>query len=188
MRVVRVERADLPAYTEGIRRVYADTFSEPPWHEDPSAGAEYTDRLADDAAHPGFTAALALDGDAVAGFATAWTTPVVFPSERSYGQVTEALGPERVEALLCGAVEVDELAVAPAARGTGLGANLLSAVTEHAPDGRCWLLTSLRAEATVRFYARRGWHQLPLPVPGRAGLVVLLGPNHPGATEHAADR
>ncbi|MFJ8920144.1 GNAT family N-acetyltransferase [Streptomyces sp. NPDC102415] len=189
MRVRLVEGASLPSYADGIRQVYADVFSEPPWNEDPSAGDRYVERLAADATRPGFTAALALgegsEGSfaegAVGGFATAWTTPDVFPSSRSYSHVAEALGPGRVEGWLCGALEVDELAVSPDARGAGLGAALLSAVTEAAPGGRCWLLTSVHAEATLRFYRRAGWHQVPVPVPGRAGLVVLLGPGHPAA-------
>lgn len=190
MRVRLVEGASLPSYADGIRQVYADVFSEPPWNEDPSAGDRYVERLAADAARPGFTAALALGEGTVGGFATrgtvggfatAWTTPDVFPSGRSYGHVAEALGPGRVEGWLCGALEVDELAVSPDARGAGLGAALLSAVTEAAPDGRCWLLTSVRAEATLRFYRRAGWNQVPVSVPGRAGLVVLLGPGHPAA-------
>ncbi|MFJ8859739.1 GNAT family N-acetyltransferase [Streptomyces sp. NPDC102451] len=179
MRVRLVEGTSLPAYADGIRQVYADVFSAPPWNEDPSAGAQYVERLAADAVRPGFTAALALDEGTVSGFATAWTTPGAFPTGRSYGHVAEALGPDRVEGWLCGALEVDELAVAPDARGAGLGAALLSAVTGAAPDGRCWLLTSVHAEATLRFYRRAGWHQVPVPVPGRAGLVVLLGPGHP---------
>lgn len=181
MRVRLIQGGSLPAYADGIRRVYADVFSAPPWNEDPSAGALYVERLADDAVRPGFTAALATDGGAVRGFATAWTTPGTFPSGRSYGHVAEALGPDRVGDWLCGALEVDELAVAPEARGTGLGAALLAAVTEAAPDGRCWLLTSVHAGATLRFYRRAGWRQVPVPVPGRAGLVVLLGPGHPAA-------
>ncbi|MFC8224452.1 GNAT family N-acetyltransferase [Streptomyces sp. NPDC057287] len=181
MRVRLVEGGSLPEYADGIRQVYAEVFSAPPWNEDPSGGARYVERLASDAGRPGFTAALALDEGAVSGFATAWTTPGTFPSDRSYGHVAEALGPGRVEAWLCGAVEVDELAVAPAARGTGLGAALLSAVTGAAPDGRCWLLTYAHAEATLRFYRRAGWYRVPEPVPGRAGLAVLLGPDHPAA-------
>ncbi|MFF4246945.1 GNAT family N-acetyltransferase [Streptomyces sp. NPDC001822] len=186
----------LPAYADGIRRVYADVFSAPPWNEDPSAAGPYVERLMTDALRPGFTAALALEsGDdapppgaegagspgEVCGFATAWTTPEVFPTGRSYGHVGRALGPERVSAWLCGALEVDELAVSPAARGAGLGAALLTAVTGAAPDGRCWLLTSVHAEATLRFYRRAGWHRVPVTVPGRAGLTVLLGPGHPAA-------
>ncbi|MEV8225041.1 GNAT family N-acetyltransferase [Streptomyces sp. NPDC079167] len=181
VRVQLVEGGRLPAYAEGIRRVYAEVFSAPPWHEEPAAAALYVERLAADAVRPGFTAALATDGDTVGGFATAWTTPDTFPSDRSYGHVAEALGPDRVRDWLCGGLEVDELAVAPEARRTGLGAALLSAATESAPDGRCWLLTSVHAGATMRFYRRAGWHQVPVPVPGKAGLVVLLGPRHPAA-------
>ncbi|MDQ0796323.1 GNAT family N-acetyltransferase [Streptomyces sp. B1I3] len=183
MRVRLVEGGSLPAYAEGIRRVYAEVFSAAPWNEDPAAAALYVERLAADAERPGFTAALALDADSgtVGGFATAWTTPTAFPADRSYGHVAEALGSGRVTAWLCGALEVDELAVAPGARGAGLGAALLRAVSESAPDGRCWLLTSVHAEATLRFYRRAGWQQVPVPIPGRAGLVVLLGPDHPAA-------
>lgn len=112
-RVRLIEGTDLAAHAEGIRQGYAHVFAAPPWNEDPSAGALYVERLADDAARPGFTAALALDGATVGGFATAWTTPVVFPSGRSYGHAAQALGPDRVTAWLCGALEVDELAVSP---------------------------------------------------------------------------
>ncbi|MGY3682703.1 N-acetyltransferase family protein [Streptomyces sp. TE33382] len=176
----------LRGYGEGIRAVYAEAFSAPPWYEDPEEADDYLERLAEDAARPGFTAAVALDGETVTGFATAWTTPEVFPRDRSYGQVAEALGPDRATAWLCGALEVDELAVSPRAHGTGLGRALLAAVTGPAVDGRCWLLTSARAEAALRLYERAGWHRCATPVPGRAGLVVLLGPRHPGLS--AADR
>ncbi|MEE1739355.1 GNAT family N-acetyltransferase [Streptomyces sp. BE147] len=179
----------LRGYAEGVRAVYAEAFSAPPWHEDPEAADGYLERLAQDAARPGFTAAVALDGEAVTGFATAWTTPEVFPRDRSYGQVAEALGPDRATALLCGALEVDELAVSPRAHGTGLGRALLAAVTGPAVDGRCWLLTSARAKAALRLYERAGWHRHATPVPGRAGLVVFLGPRHPGlpAADPTAD-
>ncbi|MET8174547.1 GNAT family N-acetyltransferase [Streptomyces clavifer] len=123
--------------------MYTDALSAPPWNEDSGTAALYAGRPASDAARTGFTAALALDdADAVTGFATAWTTPDAFPADRSYGQVAATLGPDRVAAWLCGAVQVDEPAVAPTARGTGLGARLPAAVTDAAPDGRCRLLTS----------------------------------------------
>ncbi|MFF1463191.1 GNAT family N-acetyltransferase [Streptomyces sp. NPDC058330] len=180
MQVRTVGGEGVRAYADGIGRVYAEVFTAPPWNEDPAAAGQYTERLATDAERPGFTAGLALGADGtVTGFATAWTTPAPFPADRSYGHVARALGPGRVREWLSGALEVDELAVAPAARGTGTGAALLAAVTREAPDGRCWLLTSVHAASTVRFYRRAGWHQLPAPVPGKAGLVVFLGPRHP---------
>ncbi|MFC9244376.1 GNAT family N-acetyltransferase [Streptomyces sp. NPDC057136] len=180
-----VAGASLSAYADRIRRVYAEVFSAPPWDEDEAMAGLYVERLADDALRPGFTAALACDGDTVAGFATAWSTPDSFPQDRSYGAVAAALGPERTTAWLCGGLEVDELAVAARARGTGLGAALLAAVTDQASDGRCWLLTSVRAQGALRFYRRAGWYELPVVVPGKAGLTVLLGPRHPGRPDLA---
>ncbi|KOU03670.1 GNAT family N-acetyltransferase [Streptomyces californicus] len=175
-----VEPGELPRYAEGVRDVYARAFAGPPWHEDPAQAAVYAERLARDALRPGFTAAVSVSAGTVSGFATAWTTPEVFPADRSYGQVAEALGPERTRAWLCGALEVNELAVAPEAHGAGIGAGLLKAVTARAPGGRCWLLTSVRAEAALRLYERTGWRRVAAPVPGKAALVVLLGPGHPG--------
>ncbi|WP_413093844.1 GNAT family N-acetyltransferase [Streptomyces nitrosporeus] len=239
MRVTAVDGQGVSAYIEGIREVYADAFSGPPWNEDPSAAGRYAERLAADAVRPGFIGAVAValgasgpgrtggpggtgepgrtdgpdaadgpggtgepggerepggqgepggenraawesgPGGGVCGFATAWTTPAPFPDDRSYADVAAALGPDRVAAWLCGALEIDELAVASWARGTGTGFALLAAVTEAAPDGRCWLLTSLRAKDAVRFYRRAGWYQVPVDVPGRGALAVFLGPDHP---------
>ncbi|MFH9611271.1 GNAT family N-acetyltransferase [Streptomyces sp. NPDC017448] len=171
---------ELLRYAGGVRDVYARAFAEPPWNEDPSAADGYVRRLARDVLRPGFTAAVSMSGGAVTGFATAWITPAAFPADRSYGQVAEALGPERTRAWLCGALEVNELAVAPEAHGAGVGASLLEAVAGRAPGGRCWLLTSVRAEAALRLYERTGWRRVDVSVPGKAALVVLLGPGHPG--------
>ncbi|WP_405761293.1 GNAT family N-acetyltransferase [Streptomyces sp. NBC_01420] len=178
--------ADVLAYEDGVRRAYAEAFAGPPWHEDPALAAGYTERLREDARRPGFRAALALSGDAdepgsgtVVGFATAWTTPAPFPAARAYAAVASLLGPERTDAWLVGALEVDELALSPHARGAGLAAALLESVTASAPGGRCWLLTSRDAEPAVRLYRRLGWHQAPAETAG-SNLVVFLGPGHPG--------
>ncbi|SCF76651.1 hypothetical protein GA0115255_105653, partial [Streptomyces sp. Ncost-T6T-2b] len=34
----------------------------------------------------------------------------------------------------------------------------------------------MRAEAALRLYERTGWRRVDAPVPGKAALVVLLGP------------
>ncbi|APE20036.1 MULTISPECIES: GNAT family N-acetyltransferase [Streptomyces] len=177
--VERVPGSRLLAYAYGIRAVYADAFGVPPWLEGPEQAAAYLERLADDVRRPGFTAALALDGDTVAGWATAWTTPDVFPADRAYALVSAALGERRTADWLCGAREVDELAVSTAARGSGLGARLLHAVTEDRADGRCWLLTSAAAQDTCAFYERAGWTRAGHAGPGGSGLVTFLGPRHP---------
>ncbi|MGC4949981.1 GNAT family N-acetyltransferase [Streptomyces sp. DT224] len=181
----------LPAWQDGIRRTYAEAFAGPPWHEDPSLADGYVHRLAEDAARPGFRAALALSGapedpDAasVVGFATAWTTASPFPSDRGYAAVASVLGPERTAAWLVGALEVDELALSPRARGTGLAAALLESVTASAPEGRCWLLTSADAGPAVRLYLRLGWRRVPGPA-GRPDIAVFLGPRHPASREPA---
>lgn len=181
--VVRAVSGDrLLAYAQGVRAVYAAAFGGPPWNEAPERADAYLERLADDVHRSGFTAALALDEDAVLGWATAWTTPDPFPAGRCYPSVSAALGESRTAAWLCGAREVDELAVAPQARGAGLGGRLLTAVTEDRADGRCWLLTSMAAHQTLAFYERAGWTRATFPSAGGAGHAAFLGPRHPART------
>ncbi|MEU3721521.1 GNAT family N-acetyltransferase [Streptomyces sp. NPDC031705] len=74
---------------------------------------------------------------------------------------------------------VAELAVAESARGRGVGTGLLPAMTEVAPEGRCRLLTSVRAHRAIRFYRRQGWAQATHPAPEGAGHAVFLSPAHP---------
>ncbi|MFJ3930914.1 GNAT family N-acetyltransferase [Streptomyces sp. NPDC090029] len=172
----------LLAHADGVRAVYADAFGGPPWREAPEHADAYLERLANDVHRPGFTAALAFDGATVLGWATAWTTPDPFPASRRHPQVSAALGAERTGDWLCGAREVDELAVAGHARGTGLGGWLLGAVTAGRADGRCWLMTSVAACGALAFYQREGWRQATHPAPGGVGHAAFLGPRHPART------
>ncbi|GAA2997779.1 hypothetical protein GCM10020229_07720 [Kitasatospora albolonga] len=69
-----------------------------------------------------------------------------------------ALG-DQVGTRLAGTLEVDELAVAPHARGRGLAGRLLNLLCEG--QDACWLLTSPNARSVVRLYERHGWQRLP---------------------------
>ncbi|MDT0402583.1 MULTISPECIES: GNAT family N-acetyltransferase [Streptomyces] len=171
--------ARLLAHTDALRSVYVDAFCAPPWNEDEGRATEFADRLPTSVGRPGFTAATAVrDGETI-GFATAWTTPDPFPTNSSYPQVTAGLGPAYTADWLCGALEVDELAVRTAARGTGVARDLLEAVTADAPDGRAWLLTWAQNPRALAFYRRQGWTQVTHPAPDGEGVVVFLGPRHP---------
>ncbi|WP_078662798.1 GNAT family N-acetyltransferase [Streptomyces bicolor] len=128
---------------------------------------------------PGFTAALALQGGEVVGFATAWTALSSFPSERCYPQAAASFGPKRTAEWLCDSREIDELAVRSDARGTGLATGLLEAVTTDTPEGRSWLLTSVRSGRAMAFYRRQGWTRATHPAPDGNGIAVFLGPRHP---------
>ncbi|MGW4882921.1 GNAT family N-acetyltransferase [Streptomyces sp. NPDC004262] len=177
-----VEGSDVCGHTAALHSVYVDAFCAPPWNEDAGRAAEFVERLARNAERPGFVAALAFAGSDLLGFATAWTTPSPFPTDRCYPQAAAGLGPDRTARWLCGARETDELAVRRDARGTGVAAGLLTAVTDDAPEGRSWLLTSLRSERALSFYRREGWTQATHPSPDGNGIVVFLGPRHPART------
>ncbi|MFI6091122.1 GNAT family N-acetyltransferase [Streptomyces sp. NPDC051218] len=172
----------LLAHVDDLRGVYAEAFRAAPWYEDEERVAQFLVRLHDDIRRPGFTAAVALEGAGITGFATGWTTPAPFPADRCYPQAAAGLGAERTLSWLCGAREIDELAVRPAAQGAGTGAALLDAMAAGAPDGRLWLLTSVKSPQAMGFYGRQGWTQATHPAPDGKGVVVFLGPRHPART------
>ncbi|MES5824184.1 GNAT family N-acetyltransferase [Streptomyces sp. RG80] len=162
-----------------LTEAYVEIFTAPPW-DDRNAEetrSAFRERLETDARRPGFRAVLALsDSGAVDGFVTGWTTRSPFRADRAYGKVTRRLGADRVDELLVGAFEVDELGVRSHARGTGLGRRLLTALTATVPDGRAWLLTWDQAHDTLAFYRRTGWTE-PTPLPGQeTDVVVFLSP------------
>lgn len=177
---IRIFKDDgLLAHASALHAVYVDAFCAPPWNEGVERAVEFTGRLPGNVRRPGFTAALALAGREVVGFATAWTTPASFPTDRCYPQAAAGLGMERTVEWLCGAREIDELAVSPTAHGTGLARDLPETVVEDAPEGRSWLLTCVQSPRAVSFFRRRGWTQATRPSPDGKGIVVFLGPRHP---------
>jgi ribosomal protein S18 acetylase RimI-like enzyme len=174
--------SDVGAIAETLTDAYVEIFTAPPWHHrDPAeTRAAFLARLATDAQRPGFRAVVSFsDGGEVAGFVTGWTTGSPFRTDRAYGKVRDMLGAERVDRLLVGAFEVDELGVRQSARGTGLGKRLLSTVTAGRP---AWLLTWNQAHDTIAFYRRAGWLELE-PLAGKENdIVVFLYENGgPGA-------
>lgn len=178
-----VYRADILDIADEITAAYVEVFAAPPFNRVPEETVgPFNRRLEGDAHREGFGAFVERDADgAIAGFAYGWITPAPFRTDRSYGSVAAMLGPERVEKLMIGAVEVDELAVRATARGTGLGRRLLAALTADAPEGRAWLLTWAAAHDTQDFYERVGWHRVRA-LPGvETDVVVYLSPDHPGA-------
>lgn len=162
-----------------LTEAYVEIFTAPPWSDRNAeeTRSAFRERLETDARRPGFRALLALsDSGGVDGFVTGWTTRSPFRADRAYGKVTRRLGADRVDELLVGAFEVDELGVRSHARGTGLGRRLLTALTATVPDGRAWLLTWDQAHDTLAFYRRTGWTE-PTPLPGQeTDVVVFLSP------------
>lgn len=178
--------SDVLTLADRLTDAYVEVFTAPPWdHRDPAATRKaFRARLGTDAHRPGFRAVLSLSSDGeVDGFVTGWITQSPFPADRAYGKVTRRLGPDRVDELLVGAFEIDELGVRARARGTGLGRRLLDALTATAPGGRAWLLTWDQAHETLAFYRRAGWRE-PTARPGHdTDVVVFLSPLRMGPME-----
>lgn len=179
MRLERLTGHGTLAHVGALTQLYRDAFREPPWNEDERAADAFAGRLASDVHRPGFTAVLAhVDGEP-AGFGTAWRTPDPFPTGRAYDRVRAQLGDD-VRTRLVGALEVDELAVGPFARGRGLAERILALLCEGA-DAR-WLLTDPRAGGAIRLYRRLGWTCL---TPSTSGVVVFATGGPPGRADGA---
>ncbi|MGP3955586.1 GNAT family N-acetyltransferase [Nonomuraea sp. 3N208] len=155
------------ARTAQLTEVYRTAFSGPPWYEDGYGTADFAERLTTDVHRPGFAGVLAWHDSIPAGFGTAWPTQSPFPAGRAYDRVRAELG-DQVETRLVGALEVDELAVSPHARGQGLAGRILDLLCDGADA--CWLLTAPKAFDAIRLYERLGWQRLTRP---EANIVVF---------------
>ncbi|WP_055533162.1 GNAT family N-acetyltransferase [Streptomyces graminilatus] len=184
---MRIYGPDVLTIADELTDAYTEIFTAPPWDgQNPEkTRARFRERLETDARRPGFRAVVSLtEGGRVRGFAMGWTTGSPFRTDRGYGKVTELLGAQRVDELLVGAFEINELGVRADARGAGLGRRLLSALASAAPGGRAWLMTWDQAHESVAFYRRTGWTE-PEPLPGAGpDIVVFLSPTA-GATAPA---
>jgi GNAT superfamily N-acetyltransferase len=167
MKLERLTGEETLARAADLIEIYSVSFTGPPWYEDEDDTTGFAKRLSTDVHRPGFTAVLATQDGTPAGFGTAWPTQNPFPTGRTYDEVQAELG-DQVRTHLVGALEIDELAVAPHARGHGLGGRILNLLCENAP--RCWLLTAPQAHDAIRLYERSGWHRLTSP----AAKVVVF--------------
>ncbi|WP_055694165.1 GNAT family N-acetyltransferase [Streptomyces prasinopilosus] len=164
---------------DALSDAYVEIFTAPPWaHRSPAATRhDFRERLKGDAHRPGFRAVVAVDeAGAVAGFATGWITQAPFPADRAYGKVLRRLGADRVDELLIGSLEIDELGVRSGARRSGLGGRLLSSITATAPGGRSWLLTWSQAHDALAFYRCQGWEEPEVVHSEETDIVVFLSP------------
>ncbi|MEW9552470.1 GNAT family N-acetyltransferase [Nonomuraea sp. NPDC050783] len=180
MKLERLTGRETLARAGELVQVYRSAFAEPPWNEDGRGADAFAERLAVDVRRPGFVAVVAGEGGRPAGFGTAWRTESPFPCGRAYGRVRAALG-DAVETLLVGALEVDELAVGPHARGQGLAGRILDLLCEGAET--CWLLTSPQATGAVRLYERLGWRRMT----GPEADIAVFGIEGPGNGRRRGD-
>lgn len=170
---------------EDLVDAYAEVFSAPPWNEDEETIQRFHYRLRSDAVRPGFRAVLSQSRTGIDGFAIAKLTPKSLPDTPTYAKIVSHLGEARVEELLLGALELDELAVRRHARPKGLGRTLLAELAADAPSGRAWVRLSPLARNAVASYRRLGWQEVPPLNPDAEGgtgngngVLVFLSPGH----------
>jgi len=133
--------------------------------------AEVWDRHA---TRPGFRLARARDGDHLVGFAYGYTGE---HGQWWTDQAARVLPPDVATEWLGGHFELVSIGVLARARGAGLGAALLRAVTDGLPHERWVLMTTDDAgDPARRLYAREGWQVIG---PGLGGGQVTMGRRRP---------
>lgn len=167
LRICLVPAHEAHTFLAGVAEVAGQVFTLPPWGEPLDEARAVAERLAGDTQAPGFTFAAALHGDQLHGFA--------------YGVRCSRL------ALLASRVPrrdftLKELAVAPQARGFGVGRILHDMILAAAPATSWWLVTHTRADAALALYRRRGWRAAALH-PGKTGTRLIMFRGH-GPSRH----
>ncbi|EKP95237.1 GNAT family N-acetyltransferase [Thermaerobacter subterraneus] len=159
MKIVRVERAKITRYRDGILKVYREAFSAPPYCEGPEHFERFNTSLASHLERPGFHCYVALepDGDKVVGFAYGYSG---LPGGWWWDTVACALDKESVVRWLEGCFEFVELAVMPAYQRKGIGTLLHNALLDGIPHRKA-VLSTLDADTPARrLYERMNWTTL----------------------------
>ncbi len=104
-----------------------------------------------------FTAYLALEGDALIGFAYGYAGG---PGEYWYDLVYQAMPPAMRAEWLGVHFEFVELLVAPEARGQGLGGRLHDRLLEGRPEPVALLTVRAKNGPALQLYRKRGWQVL----------------------------
>lgn len=171
----RLSPAEVNAAAVGVRAVYAEVFSLPPYNEGPEMADEFLGRLAEESKRPGFGLVAAYDGGRLLGFAYGYTMPA-----GKWWHGTDCPAPDKVKT--ADKFAVIEWAVLPDQRGAGIGRRLLDELLADRRVRYATLAVNPAADARA-IYERWGWRQVASTRPGKMpGMAVMLL-ELPGSTE-----
>ena len=159
-----------------IADLYADTFSEPPYREDPAESrASLIERVPRYAAtKPHFRLIIAWDGATVAGFA--FGTGIA-AGDWWRDHIVDLLPPTaRTTWLRDECFSVAELAIAPEHRRRGIAGRLMAELLAEAPYPTAVLGCYADAKPARQLYAALGWQELVTDVHiGKSPALCILG-------------
>ena len=152
---MRIQKADPDAFARRlpeIIRLYAAEY-----RLSPEAAREREEIMRRHLGRRRFAAYLALEGDALMGFAYGYAGG---PGEYWYDLVYQAMPPAMRAEWLAEHFEFVELLVAPGARGQGLGARLHDRLLEGRPEPVALLTVRAGNAPALSLYRKRGWEVL----------------------------
>jgi GNAT superfamily N-acetyltransferase len=151
----------LPAMTD----LYATVYPEPPYNEGPDDVARYAETLPGELDQPGFSLAVARDGDRLVGLAYGWT----MAAGRWWRNTPEPPPPFAAKDKFA----VLEWQVHPDYRGRRIGSRLMLRLLDGRPER--WATLASNPESRARqMYARVGWHKVGTTKPRHLPEMDLL--------------
>ncbi len=171
----RIEAArTLERFEARIVEIYGAAFSDPPYSQKGADFRAFAKRLPIHARNEGFRCLVAEEDGRVLGFAYGFTDE---PGQWWHGQVERAMEEAGLSFWLEDAFVLTEFAVAPDARGRGVGGSLHDALLDELPHRRALLSTHREKTVARDIYDRRGWRVLleDFAYPAGGNPAVVMG-------------
>ncbi|MGH3088400.1 MAG: GNAT family N-acetyltransferase [Rubrobacteraceae bacterium] len=168
------DRRTLERFEARIVEVYGAAFSEPPYSQGEDGVRNVANRLPRHARNAGFRCLVAEENDQVLGFVYGYTDE---PGGWWHEQVAPSMEAAGLERWLRNAFALTELAVAPQARGRGVGGRLHDTLLDSLPHRRSLLSTHQEKTVARKLYDKRGWIVLldGFVYPAGGDAVVIMG-------------
>ena len=173
--IVQVSPENIRPVRDGIVRVYAAAFGEPPYNEGEAEAEHAMQSLVSHSRRGGFRLFVAKDeAGQVIGFSYGYQGR---PGQWWHDFVSRLLSAEARAQWLGNCFQFVELAVLPSFQGQGIGGRLHDALLAGVPYHTAVLSTYSGQNRAMGLYQKRGWKRLvdDLAFPGSTIPMVVLG-------------
>ncbi len=173
--IAEISPEEIRTVRDGIVRVYAAAFGEPPYNEGDAEAEHAMQSLVSHSRRSGFRLFVARDeAGQVVGFSYGYQAR---PGQWWHDFVSRLLSPEARAQWFVNCFEFVELAVLPSHQGQGIGGQLHDALLKGAPYRTAVLSTYSGENRAMKLYLKRGWKRLvdELTFPGSTLPMVVLG-------------
>lgn len=143
--------------TSGIREIYKELFSGPPYYEPEGSASAFVERLQNQTDREGWRLLTAEQNGPLLGFVYGYISR---QGQWWHDRVTSEFEPALVEQWFEDSFVLVEFGVRASARGQGIGSRLHDAILNEIPNQVALTMTHQEKNPVVAFYLNRGWQVL----------------------------